>query len=126
MVRQRQQNQPKAGRTIRSSTGDRIYYALNLLILIIIGLIVFYPIYFVIIASISEPDAVNSGRVAFLPAGVTMEGYAKLFEDQRVWLGYAELIKYGAIVFASLPVLLITPFVQKYFEKGVMIGAVKG
>lgn len=47
---------------------------------------------------------------------------AELLRKER----YAELIKYGAIVFASLPVLLITPFVQKYFEKGVMIGAVKG
>ena len=39
---------------------------------------------------------------------------------------YAELIKYGVIVVASVPVLCVYPFVQKYFEKGVMIGAVKG
>lgn len=38
----------------------------------------------------------------------------------------AEAIKYSAIVVSSLPMLLIYPFVQKYFVKGVMIGAVKG
>ena len=35
-------------------------------------------------------------------------------------------IKYAVIVVASVPVMLIYPFVQKYFVKGVMIGAVKG
>lgn len=37
-----------------------------------------------------------------------------------------EIIKYGVIVVASVPVLCFYPFVQKYFVKGVMIGAVKG
>lgn len=40
--------------------------------------------------------------------------------------GLAELLKYAVIVVASVPVMLIYPFVQKYFVKGVMIGAVKG
>lgn len=38
----------------------------------------------------------------------------------------AELMKYSLIVVSSLPVMVIYPFVQKYFVKGVMIGAVKG
>lgn len=40
--------------------------------------------------------------------------------------GLADLLKYSTIVVASVPVLCIYPFVQKYFVKGVMIGAVKG
>jgi len=39
---------------------------------------------------------------------------------------FAETIKYAAIVISTVPVLLIYPFLQKYFVKGVMIGAVKG
>jgi len=50
-------------------------------------------------------------------AGGTGGAYGQQFADQ---------IKYGVIIVATLPVLLIYPFVQKYFEKGVMIGSVKG
>ncbi len=39
---------------------------------------------------------------------------------------YAETIKYAAIVISTVPVLCVYPFLQKYFTKGVMIGAVKG
>ena len=38
----------------------------------------------------------------------------------------AELLKYALIVVSSIPMLVIYPFVQKYFIKGVMIGAIKG
>ena len=38
----------------------------------------------------------------------------------------AALIKYAVIVVSSLPLMIIYPFLQKYFEKGVMIGSVKG
>ena len=40
--------------------------------------------------------------------------------------GAADLIKYSLIVVATVPILCAYPFVQKYFEKGVMIGSVKG
>lgn len=38
----------------------------------------------------------------------------------------ANMIKYGVIVISALPMLMIYPFLQKYFEQGVMIGSVKG
>lgn len=38
----------------------------------------------------------------------------------------AELLKYSTIVISSLPLLIIYPFFQKYFDKGIMIGSVKG
>ena len=39
---------------------------------------------------------------------------------------YEALIRYAVIVVSSLPLLIVYPFVQKYFDKGVMIGSVKG
>lgn len=53
----------------------------------------------------------------------TMVSDASAIAAQR---GLTDLLKYSTIVVASLPVLCIYPFVQKYFVKGVMIGAVKG
>lgn len=39
---------------------------------------------------------------------------------------YIESIKYSVIIVSSLPVLIVYPFIQKHFVKGVMIGAIKG
>lgn len=39
---------------------------------------------------------------------------------------YIEVLKYAVIVFASLPIMILYPFVQKYFVKGVMVGSLKG
>ncbi len=39
---------------------------------------------------------------------------------------YADQVKFEVIIVSTVPVLCIYPFIQKYFEKGVMIGAVKG
>lgn len=38
----------------------------------------------------------------------------------------SEMLKYGTIIISTLPLMIIYPFVQKYFVKGVMIGSVKG
>lgn len=53
-----------------------------------------------------------------------MVGSVTLQDAQR--LAYVEVMKYAIIVFGSIPVILLYPFVQKYFVKGVMIGSVKG
>jgi putative aldouronate transport system permease protein len=39
---------------------------------------------------------------------------------------YQETIKYAAIVITTVPILFIYPFLQRYFVKGAMVGAVKG
>lgn len=39
---------------------------------------------------------------------------------------YTETIKYAAVVISTLPIMVVYPFLQKYFAKGVMVGAVKG
>jgi multiple sugar transport system permease protein/putative aldouronate transport system permease protein len=52
-----------------------------------------------------------------------------LLEDAKTMAakaGMRDLLKFALIVVASGPVLLIYPFVQKYFVKGLMIGAIKG
>lgn len=46
-----------------------------------------------------------------------------MMEDQ---FAISETIKYAVTVVATIPILCVYPFLQKYFEKGVMLGAVKG
>lgn len=46
-----------------------------------------------------------------------------MMEDQYA---ISETIKYAVTVVATLPILCVYPFLQKYFEKGAMLGAVKG
>lgn len=46
--------------------------------------------------------------------------------DSAKMLGLAELLKYCLIVVSTLPMMIIYPFVQRFFVKGVMIGALKG
>jgi putative aldouronate transport system permease protein len=47
-------------------------------------------------------------------------------EDLVAKQGLADLLKYSLIVVSSVPVLIIYPFVQRHFVKGVMIGSLKG
>ncbi|WP_420481823.1 carbohydrate ABC transporter permease [Cohnella zeiphila] len=51
-------------------------------------------------------------------------GAAMIGQDQQIL--DAEAIKYAIVIVANLPILLLYPFLQKYFVKGVMIGAIKG
>lgn len=47
-------------------------------------------------------------------------------EAMEAKVGLSELLKYSLIVVSVIPVMIIYPFVQKHFVKGVMIGSVKG
>ena len=49
---------------------------------------------------------------------------ASVEQSQR--LAMVEVLKYAVIVFGSLPVIMLYPFVQKHFVKGVMVGSIKG
>jgi putative aldouronate transport system permease protein len=78
----------------RQGLGDNIFDGTVLLLSILILIIMAYPLYFVIIASFSDPTYVNTGRVWLLPSHVTLEGYKRVFADTRIWRGYRNTIFY--------------------------------
>jgi multiple sugar transport system permease protein/putative aldouronate transport system permease protein len=47
-------------------------------------------------------------------------------ETQAKMEGLAQLLKYSLMVVASLPMMVLYPFIQKHFVKGIMVGAIKG
>lgn len=47
-------------------------------------------------------------------------------EEMQMRMGLSEQLKYALIIVSSVPLMLLYPFIQKYFVKGVMIGSVKG
>lgn len=65
-----------------------------LILSILCFLIILYPLWFVVIASISNSDLVNQGKVTFLPMDVRFYGYEQVFSDSRIWNGYMNTIIY--------------------------------
>ena len=82
---------------LRDTMGDKIFYIINGAFLCLMALIVLYPLYFIIIASISDPDAVLGGKVVLYPVQITLDGFAKILERKDVWTGYLNTIIYTAI-----------------------------
>jgi putative aldouronate transport system permease protein len=67
---------------------DKITDAVFVFLLILLGAMALYPIWFVVIASISDPKAVAEGSVIIVPRGITFEGYRAIFSNQRIGRGY--------------------------------------
>jgi putative aldouronate transport system permease protein len=83
-----------ATQTIKQTTGDQVFDALNYGAVILFTLLVLYPLYVIVISSVSEPIAVALGQVSLAPRGFTLEGYEAVFKDSRVWSGYLNSIFY--------------------------------
>ena len=58
-------------------------------------IVVIYPLYFVVLASVSDPQYVNSGTPLLYPRGFTLMGYSRVFADNRIWIGYANTLLYA-------------------------------
>lgn len=84
----------QASRNNVQATGDRIFDAVLYIIGILALFSILYPLYYVLIASISRQDLVMSGKVWFWPRGLTLEGYGALFENSKIWNGYANTLLY--------------------------------
>ncbi|NJP40388.1 carbohydrate ABC transporter permease [Oscillospiraceae bacterium HV4-5-C5C] len=96
---------------IKASGSDRAFDLINILILTLLLLLVAYPLYFVVIASISDPKLVATGRVLFLPKSFNLEGYKKVIQYSPIWVGYRNTILYTlGYTFVSVMVSMLTGF----------------
>jgi len=82
---------------MKSTRGDLVFNIINYSLVSLFFLVVLYPIYFILIASISNPDYVNIGAITFWPRGITIEGYLRTFREGNVWRGYRNTILYTTV-----------------------------
>lgn len=76
-----------------------------------IMLIVAYPLYYVLIASVSDPYDVYAGKTFLLPSQFTLKGYTSVFADQRIFTGYMNSIKYTVVgTIFSVVMIYITAY----------------
>lgn len=81
----------------KKKPGDILADLIIALLLIIILVAVIYPLWFIVVASLSNQAAVSSGRVTTWPVGFTLAGYQRVFQDARVWTGYENTILYAVV-----------------------------
>ena len=79
---------------IKETRSDKIFNFINYFLLACVFLICLYPLWFIIIASISNPDLVNGGQVWFWPKDISFDGYKSLFADDGVMRGYVNTLIY--------------------------------
>ncbi len=72
---------------------DLLFYIISVLIIIIIA----YPLWFVIIASFSNPVDITNGEVWFLPKKWDFGGYRELFKQKQIWTSYLNTIIYTLV-----------------------------
>ncbi|RJW37106.1 carbohydrate ABC transporter permease [Lachnospiraceae bacterium TF09-5] len=75
---------------------DRIFLIICYAFLGTILLITLYPLYFVVIASVSDPAKVSTGMVTFLPIGINLDGYQAVLKDSRIVSSFLNSVVYTA------------------------------
>jgi putative aldouronate transport system permease protein len=81
----------------KRTPGDVLFDAFIAAACIIVFLIVAYPLYFVVIASVSDSTMVATGKVWLWPKGFSLYGYNEIFDDTRIWRGYRNTILYTTL-----------------------------
>lgn len=82
---------------VKESRSDKLFLLCNYIYLTVALVIVLYPLLYIISASISDPKYVASGEMWLLPKGITFEGYARVFENTNIWIGYKNTIIYTVV-----------------------------
>ena len=84
----------KKGTKVRRNRADVIFDTIVYAVLIVLLVIVIYPLWFVIIASVSNPTDVTFGKVIFWPTSISFEGYKAVVAYPGIWRAYLNTIVY--------------------------------
>ena len=79
---------------IMSRTGNAAFDIATYVILAILGFITLYPMWYILIVSISSAQHINAGTISFWPKGINFDAYKIVFENDKIWRAYANTILY--------------------------------
>ena len=81
-------------RPIKQSAGDRVFDIVNAIIMTLITIVIVYPLYYVLLASITDPTVVNTGKLLLYPEAPYIDGYKRAFSYAPLWTGYKNTLIY--------------------------------
>lgn len=84
-------------RLVKDTKADKVFMGFNYIFVILSVAIVLYPLIYIVSASISNPQAVNSGEMWLFPKGFTLEGYKTILQNNSIWRGYLNTIYYTVL-----------------------------
>jgi putative aldouronate transport system permease protein len=79
---------------VKSSLIDNIFDKTNTVFMLLLCIVIIYPLYYVLIASFTEPHIVSSGVLLFYPVELFVGGYKRILNYPPIWTGYLNTIKY--------------------------------
>lgn len=82
---------------IGKTRGDKITDVVICAIMVFMSAVAIYPLWYTIIASLSNPNLVNNGEVVLWPKDVTFIGYEAMFENKSLWQGYLNTFEYTIV-----------------------------
>ena len=82
---------------VRETGKDRVFNVINIIFWIIVLFIVLYPLWLILIASVSDPDAVLQAKVLVLPVDFSLMGYEAVFRYKELWGSYLNSIIYTVV-----------------------------
>lgn len=77
---------------IRMSTDEKIFNFINYILLTILAIMFLYPIIYVFSASLSNPYAIETGQVVFLPKNINLHSFRAAVLTDGFWLAYLNAI----------------------------------
>lgn len=90
-----------------SRIADPTFNVFTIGILVLVAVSIIYPLYFIVIASVSDPNLIAQGKVWLLPQGFTLEGYETLFANDAMLKGFANSLLYTTVgTIVSVAVIL--------------------
>lgn len=73
---------------------DTVFNIINGFIMVVVCIFIAYPLWYVFMASFTDPTIVNSGKLLLLPEKIFLGGYKKILDYKPIWTGYLNTIKY--------------------------------
>lgn len=104
---------------VKSSLQDKAFDAVIIIILAVVLFVVLYPLYFVVIASFSDPVSVVGGKVIWWPLNPSLDSYRLVMRNSRVMSGYGNTILYtstGTVLNVLMTIAAAYPLSRPYLK----------
>lgn len=102
----------------KKSYSDKVFDGVNLLVMVVLLLVFLWPLWFVLIASVSNPNEVWNGNVVLFPKQFTLTAYEEIIKYETIWIGYRNTIIYtvlGTVINLIMTIFAAYPLSRKDF-----------